>query len=94
MYKAHTLSCTNVSYLFRTLRYSLVYMPLPGPPAENEPPPPIIMFRTQKAIKSGSLWAQLSSPNTTWASSGIGVGPRLTLDKSFSTCRVFIYFFF
>lgn len=73
------------TYLFRTLRYSLVYMPLPGPPAENDPPPPIIMLRTQKAMKSGSLWEQLSSPTTMCASSGIGVGPRLTLDKSFST---------
>ena len=31
----------------------LVYIPFPGPPAENDPPPPISMLRTQKAIKSG-----------------------------------------
>lgn len=60
-------------------------MPFPGPPAENEPPPPIIMFSTQKAMKSSSLWEQLSRPNTKWANSGIGVGPKLILDKSFST---------
>lgn len=29
-------------------------MPLPGPPAENEPPPPIIMFSTAKGMKSPS----------------------------------------
>ena len=60
-------------------------MPLPGPPAEKEPPPPIIMLSTQKAMKSGSPWAQLSSPTTMWANSGKGVGPRLTLERSFST---------
>lgn len=29
-------------------------MPLPGPPAEKEPPPPIIMFSTAKGMKSAS----------------------------------------
>lgn len=29
-------------------------MPLPGPPAEKEPPPPIIMFNTAKGMKSPS----------------------------------------
>ena len=60
-------------------------MPLPGPPAENDPPPPISMLSTQNAMKSSSLWEQLSSPTTMCANSGIGVGPRLTFDKSFVT---------
>lgn len=29
-------------------------IPLPGPPAEKEPPPPIIMFSTAKGMKSSS----------------------------------------
>uniref|UniRef100_A0A182F6B6 Uncharacterized protein n=1 Tax=Anopheles albimanus TaxID=7167 RepID=A0A182F6B6_ANOAL len=44
---------------------SRVYMPLPGPPAENEPPPPIIMFNTQAAMKSLSWWEHPRSPITT-----------------------------
>lgn len=75
----------NFTYLLRTLRYNRVYIPFPGPPAENDPPPPIIIFRTQNATKSGSLCEQLSSPITKYASSGIGVGPRLTSDKSLVT---------
>lgn len=74
-----------VTHLLSTFKYSLVYIPFPGPPAEKEPPPPIIILRTQKATKSSSLCEQLSNPITKWASSGIGVGPRLTFDKSFST---------
>ena len=30
----------------------LVILPLPGPPAEKDPPPPINIFSTQNAIKS------------------------------------------
>lgn len=45
---------TPQTHLFRTLRYSLVNIPFPGPPAENEPPPPIIMFNTANGIKSSS----------------------------------------
>lgn len=58
------------TYLLRTLVYSRVYMPFPGPPALKDPPPPIIMLRTQIGIKSGSWWEYPSSPITTWASSG------------------------
>jgi hypothetical protein len=28
-------------------------MPLPGPPAEKDPPPPMSMLSTQKAMRSG-----------------------------------------
>lgn len=57
-------------YWLSTFVYSRVYMPLPGPPAENEPPPPIIKFSTHDATKSGSWWEVPSKPITTWASSG------------------------
>lgn len=33
-------------------------MPLPGPPAEKEPPPPIIIFNTAKGMKSSSYGVQ------------------------------------
>ena len=42
------------TYLLSTLRYRRVYIPLPGPPAENDPPPPIIIFNTQNETKSES----------------------------------------
>jgi hypothetical protein len=73
------------SYLFKTFKYNLVYIPFPGPPAEKDPPPPIIILSTQKLMKSSSLCEQLSRPITMCANSGIGVGPKLTDDKSFST---------
>ena len=61
-------SCLKKLQRFRTLLstlvYSLVYMPLPGPPAEKLPPPPIIMFNTQKGMKSGCWWPTLSRPET------------------------------
>lgn len=57
-------------YWFSTFVYSRVYIPLPGPPAEKEPPPPIIKFSTHDATKSGSWCDVPSNPITTWANSG------------------------
>jgi len=68
--------------------FYLVYIPFPGPPAEKEPPPPIRMFKTQKLIKSGCWCETLSNPIVKWANSGIGVGPRLTEERSFSRVRM------
>lgn len=34
-------------------------MPFPGPPAENEPPPPIIMLSTAKGMKSSSCFKKI-----------------------------------
>lgn len=42
-------------YLLSTFRYRRVNMPFPGPPAEKDPPPPIIMFSTAKGMKSSSF---------------------------------------
>ena len=50
----------------------------PGPPAEKLPPPPIMVFKTQKGMKSGCWWETDSRPIAMCASSGMGVGPRLT----------------
>ena len=52
-------------------------MPLPGPPAENEPPPPIMVFKTVKAKKSGSSYGAVSMPTEMCTRSGRGVGPGL-----------------
>lgn len=57
-------------YLFKTFVYNLVYIPFPGPPALNEPPPPIIMLSTHIAIKSLSWCEQPSSPIITWDKTG------------------------
>jgi len=40
------------AYRFKTFLYSLVYIPLPGPPALKDPPPPIIRFNTHDGTKS------------------------------------------
>jgi hypothetical protein len=49
----------------RTFKYSLEYIPFPGPPAEKDPPPPIRALRTAKAKKSGSVKDVLSKPSET-----------------------------
>lgn len=72
-------------YLFKTFKYNRVYIPLPGPPAEKLPPPPIREFKTQNGMKSLSLYEQLSKPKTKWAKSGKGFMDMLTLLRSFST---------
>lgn len=70
-------------------------MPFPGPPAEKDPPPPSNMFKTQYATKSSSLCDELSRAITKCASSGIGVGPRLTLERSASSYEItYKYFLF
>jgi len=43
----HHQHCVVINYLFKTFTYSLLYIPFPGPPAEKDPPPPIIMLSTQ-----------------------------------------------
>lgn len=50
--------------------YRRVYMPLPGPPALKEPPPPIIIFKTHIGINCLSWWEQPSKPNIIWESTG------------------------
>ena len=52
-----------ITHLLSTFVYSRVYIPFPGPPALNDPPPPIIMLRTHIGTKSASLWEQLSKPD-------------------------------
>lgn len=56
--------------LFSTFVYSLVYIPFPGPPALNDPPPPSIIFKTQIAIKSGSCSEHPSKPIITCERTG------------------------
>lgn len=60
----------KLTYLFKTFLYSLVYIPLPGPPALKDPPPPIIKFKTHDGTKS-------SVPNR-----GIDSRPIITCDKT------------
>jgi hypothetical protein len=48
------------------------------------PAAPMSMLSTQKAMKSRCWWPTLSRPRTTWPSSGMGVGPSNTADRSFS----------
>ena len=45
----------NATYEFITSVYNRVYMPLPGPPAEKEPPPPSRDWITHIVTKSSSL---------------------------------------
>ena len=52
-----------------------MYIPFPGPPAENDPPPPIKEFNTANAKKSLSLYEELSSDNMTCVKSGSLLGP-------------------
>ena len=47
-----------------TFKYSCVYMPFPGPPAENDPPPPMRELSTAKAKKSASRYELLSRAKT------------------------------
>ena len=61
-------------------------MPLPGPPALKDPPPPISTLSTQHATKSGCWWLTDSSPSTRWHSSGSGLGPRDTFERLASSC--------
>ena len=46
-------------------------MPLPGPPAEKEPPPPIIMFSTAKGRKSPSCGRRMAELSLGGARAGV-----------------------
>lgn len=82
------LTNVSITYLLSTLVYRRVYIPFPGPPALKLPPPPIIMLRTQWVTKSLCWWPTDSRPITMWASSGSGLGPMETSDRSASSCKV------
>ena len=60
----------------------------PGPPAEKLPPPPIKVFKTQNGMKSGCWWETDSKPMAMCASSGMGVGPRLTSEMENSKIQM------
>ncbi|OAF66194.1 hypothetical protein A3Q56_06085 [Intoshia linei] len=56
-------------------------LPFPGPPAENDPPPPSNDINTENVKKSGSLVLHPSNPTTKCTNSGKGCQLCPTLFK-------------
>ena len=78
----------NIQWLrFKTFVYKREYIPLPGPPAENDPPPPISMFKTANANMSWSVYFELWKPIERCSSSGNWVIPGCRRGSSRWSCR-------
>ena len=62
---------TRLGHLAPPTRYRREYMPLPGPPAENESPPPSKVCNTHTGTRSASCQPPVSNANAMDASGAL-----------------------